>query len=229
LHGARGLPGWLPFLEKLAQKHDVMAPDHPGYGHSDHPDWLEEIGDLALFYLEFTKALDLNDLHLVGHSMGGWIALEMAIRSTERIGTLTLISSGGLRIKGLPSPDIFAMDREEALPLFFHEAATIARALEHQPSRDEELILTRNLVTAARLAWHPRFFNPKLRKWLRRIDVPTHIVWGDSDRIQSPAYAHELNQAIAGSRVTIIPDAGHMMHIEKPDAVAAAVMSFPAS
>lgn len=226
LAGARGLPGWLPFLAKLADRFDVIAPDHPGYGGSDTPEWLEEMPDLALFYLEFLKALDIEKIHLVGHSMGGWMAMEMAIRSTARIGTLTLISSGGLRLKGLPSPDIFAMDREQALPLFFHDPATLARALKHQPSPEEELLVARNLTTAARLAWHPRFFNPKLRKWLHRINVPTHIIWGDSDRIQAPAYAAELNRAIAGSEVTMVPDAGHMMHMEKPDVIAAAVAGF---
>src|SRR5262249_47492246 len=162
---------------------DVIAPDHPGYGRSETPDWLEEIPDLALFYLEFLKAMNLTKVHVVGHSMGGWIALEIAIRSVERFATLTAISSGGLRVKGLPSPDVFAMDREEALPLFFHDPATIERTLKHVSTREEELQVARNLVTAARLAWHPRFFNPKLRKWLRRIDVPTHIIWGDSDKI----------------------------------------------
>jgi pimeloyl-ACP methyl ester carboxylesterase len=78
----------------------------------------------------------------------------------------------------------------------------------------------------ARLGWNPRFFNPKLRKWLRKIDVPTHIIWGDQDKIFAPAYATELQNEIPGAQVTIIPDTGHMLHVEKADAVADAVVAF---
>jgi pimeloyl-ACP methyl ester carboxylesterase len=226
LHGARGLPGWLPFLGRLAERHDVIAPDHPGYGRSQNPAWLEEIADLALFYLELLKQQDLTNVHVVGHSMGGWIALEMAIRSTARIKTLTAISSAGIRIKGLGPPDVFAMDRDEQIRTYFHDPATIERELNATLTPEQQGQIADNLVTAARLGWHPRFFNPKLRKWLRRIDVPTHIIWGDSDKILVPAYASELQKEIAGSQVTILADAGHMLHMEKPDAVAEAVAGF---
>ena len=89
LHGAGGLPGWQPFLARLADRYDVIAPDHPGYGQSDTPAWLEEVADLAQFYLEFLKHLSLIGVHVIGHSLGGWIALEMATRSTARIKSLT--------------------------------------------------------------------------------------------------------------------------------------------
>ena len=150
----------------------------------------------------------------------------MAIRSTERIKTLTAVSAAGIRIKGMPSPDMFAMDREQVIRTFFHDPAVIERELKVNLSPEQEAHMAANLMTAARLGWQPRFFNPKLRKWLRRIDVPTHIVWGDSDRVVAPAYAAEFNEAIAGSRVTMLKDSGHMLHMERPDQLAKAVAGF---
>ncbi|HEX5766743.1 MAG TPA: alpha/beta hydrolase, partial [Burkholderiales bacterium] len=84
LHGANGAPVVMPFMEKLAQRFDVLVPEHPGYGKSDEPEWLENIHDLAYFYLDFLKALSLSNVTLVGTSMGGWIAMEMAVRDTAR-------------------------------------------------------------------------------------------------------------------------------------------------
>ena len=114
LHGANGFLEWLPFFDRLSDQFEVIAPDHPSFGRSTTPDWLDDIGDMAYFYLDLIDALHLDGVHLVGHSMGGWLALEMAIRSTARIKTLTLINSAGIRIKGKPIADILVMDREES-------------------------------------------------------------------------------------------------------------------
>src|SRR5215470_10542621 len=80
LHGASGAGTWLPFMRSLADSYDVIVPEHPGFGVSDTPDWLDTIHDLAYFYLDFLAALDLDRVHLVGVSLGGWIAAEIAIR-----------------------------------------------------------------------------------------------------------------------------------------------------
>src|SRR5262244_4315200 len=79
LHGASGAGAWLPFMAALAERHDVIVPEHPGYGASDTPDWLDSIHDLAYFYLDFLRELDLDQVHLVGISIGGWIAAEVAV------------------------------------------------------------------------------------------------------------------------------------------------------
>jgi pimeloyl-ACP methyl ester carboxylesterase len=226
LHGAGGFPGWQPFLAQIANHYDVIAPDHPGYGQSDTPAWLEEVADLAQFYLEFLKHLDLAGVHVIGHSLGGWIALEMATRSTARIRSLTALSSAGIRVKNQGPPDIFAMDPDELVRALFHDPALIEQQLTTPFTPEQIATTSRNRVTSARLGWSPRFFNPKLRKWLRRIDVPTHIIWGDQDKIFAPAYATELQREIAGAKVTIIPDTGHMLHVEKANVVADAVVSF---
>jgi pimeloyl-ACP methyl ester carboxylesterase len=226
LHGARGLPGWLPVLQMLSEKFDVIAPDHPGYGLSDTPPWLEDIPDLGFFYLEFAKALGLNNYHLVGHSMGAWIAMEMAIRSTQWMKTLTIISTGGLKVDGFKSPDVLSMDKAESLRHFFNDPKNVERELNRKLTPEQEAQLEKNLSSARHLAARFHFVNPSLRKWLCRVDVPTHIIWGDADRIQNPGLATVLNKDIPGSEITIIPGGGHMLHMEMPEPVAAAIAQF---
>ena len=97
LPGASGEPAVLPFMEKLATRFDVLVPDHPGYGQSDEPEWLENIHDVAYFYLDFLAQLKLERAVIVGSSMGGWMAMEMAVRNTSRIASLVLVSPAGVR------------------------------------------------------------------------------------------------------------------------------------
>ncbi|HYV87220.1 MAG TPA: alpha/beta fold hydrolase, partial [Candidatus Polarisedimenticolia bacterium] len=98
LHGAGGAGTWLPYMADLAARHDVIVPEHPGFGQSDTPDWLDTISDLANFYLDFLDQLDLNNVDLVGHSLGGWIAAELAARNTRRLASLTLVCSAGIHV-----------------------------------------------------------------------------------------------------------------------------------
>jgi len=107
LHGASGAPVVMPFMEKLAERFDVLVPEHPGYGQSDEPAWLENIHDMAYFYLDFLKQLGLKDVTLVGSSMGGWIAMEMAVRDTSRLSSLVLVSPAGIAAPGVKAADIF--------------------------------------------------------------------------------------------------------------------------
>src|SRR3984893_17997779 len=100
LHGASGHVGWLPFLERLSQRFDVIAPEHPGFGRSDDPPWLDRPSDLAYFYLDLMERLKLEDTHLIGTSLGGWIAAELAIRQTARLARLSILSPGGITAEG---------------------------------------------------------------------------------------------------------------------------------
>lgn len=223
LHGALGFPGWLPFFEQLSDRFEVLAPDHPSFGRSPRPPWLDEVGDLALFYLDLVEALGFDGVHVVGHSLGGWIALEMAVRSTARIKTVTLINAAGIRIRGKPILDILVMDSEAITRAAFADPRMIAAQLALPVSPEMQETLARNRIAAARLAWQPRFFNPALRKWLHRVRVPTRIVWGDRDGIIAPEYAAEFQSLIPGSQVVMVPGTAHSPHVEKPEAVLAAI------
>ena len=119
LHGAGGIPAWLPYLDRLSDRFDVIAPDHPTFGQSDEPGWVEKVDDLAYFYLDFIREHGLENVHLVGQSLGGWIALELAVRSTHSLASLTLVGAAGIRIKGEPAADLFIMDDEELARALF--------------------------------------------------------------------------------------------------------------
>ena len=113
LHGTDGLAEWPAILDTLAERFDVIVPDHPGFGASEAPAWIDEVSDVAYCYLDAIEALGLSSAHVVGQSLGGWIALEMAVRSTHRLRSLTLISAAGIHVKGVPKADIFMIDPEE--------------------------------------------------------------------------------------------------------------------
>jgi pimeloyl-ACP methyl ester carboxylesterase len=217
LHGASGAPLIMPFMEKLAQRFDVLVPEHPGYGLSDEPEWLENIHDAAYFYLDFLKKLNLKNVVVVGSSMGGWIAMEMAVRDTSRIKSLVLVSPAGIAAPGVQPADIFLMPPEEVIKnLFYDEKLALARAAE--PMTPEALdIALKNRHTTARLAWEPRLHDPFLPKWLHRIDVPVKIIWGREDRILPVGFVEEYKRLLPRAKVHIVENAGHLPQAEAPD------------
>src|SRR5580658_2202117 len=129
LHGAGGHTGWMRFLDELAQDFAVYAPEHPGFGRSDDPPWLDEIGDLAYFYLDFIAALGLDRVRLIGTSLGGWIAAELAVRNQTRLASLTLVGAVGITAGGRPVDDLFRLSTEENLRRFYADPARAARRL----------------------------------------------------------------------------------------------------
>jgi pimeloyl-ACP methyl ester carboxylesterase len=214
LHGASGAPAILPFMEKLAQRFDVLVTEHPGYGQSQEPEWLENIHDVAYFYLDFLEQLELKNVTLVGSSMGGWMAMEIAVRDTARLKSLVLVSPAGLAAPGVEPADIFLLPPDELIRnLFFDQ--TLAQARLAQPE-DVDVSL-KNRHTTARLAWEPRLHDPFLPKWLHRIDVPVKIVWGRQDRILPVALVDFYKKLLAGAEVHILENCGHLPHAEKAD------------
>jgi pimeloyl-ACP methyl ester carboxylesterase len=216
LHGANGAPVVFPFMEALAGRFDVLVPEHPGFGLSDEPEWLENIHDLAYFYLGFLRELGLRDACVVGSSIGGWLALEMAVRATARIGSLVLVGPCGIAVPGIEPADIFLWSPEELADNLFHDPAFAAQMLA-QPMTPELLdVSLKNRHTTARLAWEPRLHDPFLAKWLHRIDVPVQIVWGENDRLLPVAYADEFRKRLPRADVRIVPRCGHLPQVERP-------------
>ena len=226
LHGAGGAGQWLPYMADLAARHDVIVPEHPGFGASDTPDWLDTIADLANFHLDFIDQLALDRVDLVGFSVGGWIAADLAVRNSRRLASLALIGAGGIHVKGVEQVDMFMMADEQAVRALFHDQKHAAPMLERLTQPELADIDFKNRTTAARLIWQPRGYDPHLRKWLHRINVPTLLVWGANDRLYPPDYAFAYQQLIPGSEVTIIPDCGHMPQVEQRQAFVAALEDF---
>jgi pimeloyl-ACP methyl ester carboxylesterase len=226
LHGAGGHPGWLPLFDRLAQHSTVIVPEHPGFGRSDDPRWIRHVSDLAMYYLDFLDAMALSGVHAVGHSLGGWTAAEVAVRNCSRLASLTLIAPAGIRVKGVPPGDNFIWSPEEAARNRFHDQAFANAVLEATPSEERLDEQMQNQLAAVKFGWEPRWFNPDLEKWLHRISVPTHVIWGDDDKILPAAYAPRWGERVKGARITIIQDAGHVPHVEKMERVAGPLLAF---
>jgi pimeloyl-ACP methyl ester carboxylesterase len=227
LHGAAGLPPDAPFLAGLAAHGRVIAPTHPGFGRAELPDWIDSIDDLAYVYLDLLDALDLHDVTVIGTSIGGWIAAEIAVKSTARLARLILVDAVGIKISDRLTRDIvdiFATDPIELRRLTFHDPS---KAVDPATLPDEALeIVARNREASALYLWEPYGHNPKLTRRLHRIDVPTLVLWGESDGIVKPDYGRAYCERIPGARFELIPNAGHVPHIEQPDAFVECVARF---
>jgi pimeloyl-ACP methyl ester carboxylesterase len=226
LHGANGPDVSAPFMTRLAQDFEVIAPDHPGFGKSDTPDLIDTVGDMAFFYLDVLRALDLRGVHLVGNSLGGWIAAEIAIRSTERLKSLTLAAAVGINVDGISRPDIFLMNPQELASVIFADPELAKKRVARPPTEEEAATATKNRFMTAKLSWQPRSHNPDLPKWLHRIDIPTLILWGDTDKLLPLAFAEEYCRLIPGSRLQVLERCGHLPQVEQPTEFAAQVTQF---
>ncbi len=228
LHGAGGHTGWMAFLEELSARFAVFAPEHPGFGQSDDPPWLDEVADLAYFHLDLLQTLGLERVHLMGTSLGGWVAAEMAVRSTARLASLTLVGAVGITAGGEPIPDIFRMPAEENLRRYYADPERAASRLADLARADMN-VAAKNRATVTRLAYRPRFYNPGLAKWLHRIDAPTLLLWGAKDGLVPPQFGEAYKALIPGSSLVVLPDAGHAPFDEQKDAFLAAFFDFIAA
>jgi pimeloyl-ACP methyl ester carboxylesterase len=226
LHGARGASAWLPFMQQLSQRFDVIVPEHPGFGGSDMPDWLDNVGDLAYFYLDVMEELGIEGVHLVGTSLGGWIAAELAVRSCARLKTLTLSAAAGIHVKGVSKGDIFLWSPEKFLRSMYHDPALADAAVAQPLSEAEQMADMKNRLATAKLAWQPRLYNPHLAKWLHRIDVPTLVLWGDDDKIIPPPYGPAFAERIPGARLEVIGNCGHVPQLERSTEWVAKITTF---
>jgi pimeloyl-ACP methyl ester carboxylesterase len=228
LHGGAGIAMDVPFLDLLAQERRVIAPSHPGFGRSALPDWLDSIDDIAHIYLELMDRLGLARTDIIGFSIGGWVAAELATKVPERLGRLVLIGPVGVKT-GKPDkldiPDVFAMPREKLDALRFHDPAK--NPIDLAKLADDELnIVARNSETLALLTWEPYMHNPKLKHRLHRVNVPALFLRGASDGIVSAEYLARYAALIPKAAIETIPAAGHLPQVEQPKATAAKVLQF---
>jgi pimeloyl-ACP methyl ester carboxylesterase len=227
LHGGNGfVPA--PFTEALSESRRVIATQHPGFGDSDRPEWLDTVSDLAHFYLELLETQDLRDVTLLGFSSGGWIAAEMAVWRPDRIGRLILVDSVGIRIGGPTDRDIFdifSVTREGRAERGFVDPVKAGLNVNELSDRDLDR-LVRAEETAALYYWEPYMHNPKLRRRLAAIRVPSAVIWGDSDRVVTPEYGRALSASLPTSEFSVVEAAGHCPHIEEPEAFCRLVESF---
>lgn len=226
LHGAGGVPVWLPFYDALADGHDLLVPEHPGFAGSDDPPWIRNIADLAMFYLDFIETLGLDGFHLVGHSLGGWVAAEMLVRDRARCRSLTLLAPAGIRIKGIPGGDLFIWNPEETQRNLYFDQSFADRVLSLQPTEAQLDVLLKNRFTTTKFGWEPRWYDPGLETWLHRIKLPALVVWGKDDKVFPAAYAERWRERLPDARVLVVDQCGHIPQVEQEAAVIARVRAF---
>lgn len=220
LHDNDAFTAWQPFMEALAADFDVIVPDHPGFGRSDTPPWLDTIGDLAHAYRAFIDALELRDVVIAGHGLGGWIACELALRNARDLRALVLVDSAGLPLVK------DGIDTFMCSPAELRHASYVDERNALPLDDEARSHMAKDMLMTARIGWQPRFYDPQLAKWLHRVTLPTLVVWGAEDAIFPAAQAHLFAGAIAGAKVVLIPGAGHLPHVEAPQRFTAAVTGF---
>ncbi len=181
LHGIDG-PRPDPLVAELAKSHRVIVPELPGFGRSPIPDWLMDISDAASFGLDLVDALGVGRLHLAGHSIGGWIAAEMAIRDAALFPSLSLLAPMGVTPAEPPEFDVFIPSPDAVLRAQFHDAALAEAEIAARAGEDIDIVL-QNRMGLARLGWSPRFARVQLPHWLHRAKMPALILWGEKDRV----------------------------------------------
>ncbi len=226
LRGTDASDVWLPYMDRLAKSYDVIVPEHPGFGGSGMPAWLDSVSDLANFYLDFIDQLGLTGVHLAGTSLGGWIAAELAHRCSAKLASLTLVGAAGLRLHEVGQVDIFLRSEEDGLADRFHDQKTAATAAKRLLAPESEDVRLSNAITIARVAWNPRLHDPQLIKWLHRISVPTLLVWGEHDKLFPVAHGKAYAERIAGARLEIMPGCGHAVALEQPDGLVDRLLAF---
>lgn len=230
LHGVDGINTAAPWFQALTQHFQVIAPWHPGFGHSEWPKEFRHISDLVYFHMTLAEELGLRDAVLAGSSFGGWLAAEMAVRSTERFSHLVLIDAYGIKVGGRDDRDIadlYAVSQEEMNRLAWHDPGK--RVRDYSTMSDHDLLaIARSREAFTYFGWKPYMHNPGLARWLRRIHIPTLVLWGESDGIVKPEYGRAYAERIPGAQFQLVPQAGHYPHAEQPGATLDRLVTFVA-
>ncbi|MGC5051726.1 alpha/beta fold hydrolase [Micromonospora sp. DT48] len=232
LHDADVLPGPVGALRPLAHDLHVDVPRHPGFG-TDLDEaataW-DSVGDLAQHYLTTT---DDTPRHLAGAGFGGWIALEMAVRAPHRFTTLTLVSPYGVKLSGPTEPDfadILLLDPTEIVELGWADPTTchdlrMPGYPAGLPDSDYERAFA-DRAALARYAWKPFLHDPRLRRWLHLITIPTLVIAGSHNRLVPPRHSAALADLLPAARYVELPHTGHYPYLERPDEFHRLVRSF---
>lgn len=239
LHSASAEAGaWGEAFERLAQRYDVIVPVHPGFPGSGGLDRIRNVGDLVLHYVDLLNVLRVQPPHVVGSSLGGWIAAELASLYPERIGSLSLVGAAGLWVEGAPIAEVFGvLPGQLAERLFFDQRHPLAQmlhaagesAFDTPPPEEILLAFHQSTEATARVAWNPYFHNPALERRLDRVTAPTLVLWGGEDQLIPRAHAERYHARIRAAVLRTIPQCGHLPAIERPDQFADEVMAFLAA
>lgn len=224
LHSATGEGEGLVLLDELASGFDVVAPMFPGYGESEGIEKIDDMEDAVFHLFDLFDQLGLASPAVVGMSLGGWMAAELATRYPERVSSLVLVNPAGLYIQGAEIKDIFGRKPDEiALDLFADQSQPMAQMMHAMADVQFEDVpfemikpYYQTMSATARLAWDPYLHDPKLRKRLHRVTAPTLVVRGAHDTLIPAAHAEAYTSEIPGARMVELDGCAHLLAIEKP-------------
>ena len=228
LHSEDNYETTRPFVDELAKKYRVFMPRMPGFGRSTLPDSIMTIDDMSYLYLDMLDHYKLTDVNVIGFSVGGWLAAEIATKSCARLSKLVLVDPLGVKLGGKYDrdiEDIYYLPFDTVKKLKFHDPDKDPRILTEMSDR-EAYLLARHRESTARLCWKPYFHNLTLKNRLNRISAKTLMIWGANDGLTKTKYGRAYAKLIPESKFVTIPKAGHFPHIEQPDAFMKEVRSF---
>jgi pimeloyl-ACP methyl ester carboxylesterase len=223
LHGGGGPNTVASFAELLATARGARAvsPIHPGFGGTPRPEALHTVGGLAALYVALLDQLDLNDVTVAGNSVGGWIAAEMALLGSPRVSSAVIIDAAGIEVPGHPIADFFSLTLDQVFQLSFHNPGPFRIDPSTLPPA-AQAIAAGNRAALATYAG-TSMSDPSLAGRLSGLQVPTLVLWGDSDQIVDPDYGRAYAAAIPTARFQLLKDTGHLPQMETPDQVLDAI------
>jgi pimeloyl-ACP methyl ester carboxylesterase len=223
LHGGAGPQSVTGFAERFAAARDVrvLAPTHPGFGGTPRPEALNSVGGLAALYVALLDQLGLQDVTVVGNSIGGWITAEVALAKSPRVSGIVLIDAVGIEVPGHPVADFFSLTMDQVFQLSFHnpepfrvDPATLPPAAQAIAAGNRTAI---SVYAGAAMT------DPTLAGRLGSLEIPALVLWGDSDGIVDASYGRAYAAAIPMARFQLLPDTGHSPQLETPDQVIHAI------
>ena len=225
LHVGGGPQSVAGFTEALSLHAHVLSPIHPGFAGEPRPEWFDSIDDLALTYLDLLERLNLHEVMVIGFSIGGWIASELAVRDTTRLSSIVLVDAVGIQVEGHEIADVFSLAPDELSALSYHNPAAF-RIDPATLSPEQVAAIAATFQTLAVYGREQGMADRKLRRRLARVTIPALVVWGESDRVVDPDYGRAYAQALGNARFTLIPEAGHLPQIEQPVRLLNVILEF---
>ncbi len=225
LHGGGGPRTVAGLANPLSEHAHVLVPTHPGFGGEPRPEWFNSVDDLAIAYLDLLERLNLRNVMVIGSSMGGWIAAEMAVRDTTRLSSIVLVDAAGIHVDGHPVADVFPLTPDELSTLSYHNPAAF-RIDPATLSPEQTAAIAANFQALKVYDQGQGMGDTKLRRRLRRVSIPVLVVWGESDGVIDLDYGRAYAQSFPSARFEIIPEAGHLPQIEQPARLLKVVQEF---
>jgi pimeloyl-ACP methyl ester carboxylesterase len=225
LHGGAGPASMTRFASLLAERHHarVLTPTHPGFARTKRPDELKSVKGLAQVYAALLDHLGVSDVTVIGNSVGGWIAAELALLANPRVSGIVLVGAAGIEVAGHPIPDISKLTLDEVMSLSYHNPK-VFRIDPVSLTDDQRAVMAAN--RAALNVYAPQMSDPTLVGRLARTAVPVLVISGESDRIVDPEYGRAYAAAIPNAQFQLLPNTGHIPQIETPELLLAAIWSF---